>query len=165
MTSRSKKEKSALARDASSGTSSVCDLTSPFHWRVGWWSLLVFVSLGIALETMHGFKVGWYLDVSAETRRLMWTLAHTHGTLLSLVHLAFAATCQLVPVKAGLQRKVASNCLLAASIMIPLGFFAGGLHIHEGDPGLGILLVPPGGILLLVAVLMAALSTSPTASR
>ena len=33
-----------------------------------------------------------------EARRLMWTLAHTHGTLLGLVHLAFSATaCSPAP--------------------------------------------------------------------
>ena len=39
------------------------------HIRVGWWSLLVFLSLGIVLETLHGFKIGWYLDTSSATRR------------------------------------------------------------------------------------------------
>ena len=48
-----------------------------FHFRVGWHSLVVFMLLGTALETMHGFKIGWYLDVSNETRRLMWPLTHT----------------------------------------------------------------------------------------
>ena len=47
--------------------------------------------LGVFLETLHGFKAGFYLDASSATRRLMWTLAHAHGTLLSLVHLALAA--------------------------------------------------------------------------
>ena len=41
------------------------------HLCFGWWQLLVFLSLGIALEVMHGFKVGWYLDADHETRRLM----------------------------------------------------------------------------------------------
>ena len=35
-----------------------------FHLRVGWWSLLIFLTLGLILEGMHGLKVGWYLDVS-----------------------------------------------------------------------------------------------------
>ena len=61
------------------------------HLRFGWWSLATFGLLGLVLETLHGFKVGAYLDVSNETRRLMWTLAHAHGTLLGLVHLGFAS--------------------------------------------------------------------------
>ena len=60
------------------------------HLRVGWWALLAYLSLGIAPESMHGFKIRWYLDVSNETRRLMWTLAHTHGTLLSILNIVFA---------------------------------------------------------------------------
>lgn len=60
--------------------------------RFGWWSLLVFLSLGGVLETLHGFKVGWYVDVGNETRRLMFTLAHAHGTLLALVNIAAGLT-------------------------------------------------------------------------
>ena len=62
------------------------------HLRFGWGSLLVFVVLGGALEAMHGFKVDWYLAVGNETKRLMWRLAHAHGTFLALVHVAFAVT-------------------------------------------------------------------------
>lgn len=56
---------------------------------------MLFIVLGIALETMHAFKVGSYLNAGNEIRRLMWTLAHAHGTLLALVHLAFGATVAL----------------------------------------------------------------------
>ena len=59
------------------------------HLRFGWWSLLVFLTLGFTLELLHGFKVGMYLDASNETRRLMWTLAHAHGSLLGLIHVLF----------------------------------------------------------------------------
>jgi hypothetical protein len=58
------------------------------HLRAGWWGLLIYLGLGIALEMLHGFKIGFYLDVSNHTRRLMWTLAHAHGTLLALVNIA-----------------------------------------------------------------------------
>ena len=51
------------------------------HLRFGWWSLLVFMTLGLMLEALHAFKMGVYLDVSSETRRLLWTLAHAHGAL------------------------------------------------------------------------------------
>src|SRR4051794_6786004 len=59
------------------------------HLRFGWWSLLLFLTLGMVLEGLHGFKVAWYLNVSTQTRRLLWTLAHAHGTALGLVHIAF----------------------------------------------------------------------------
>ncbi|MHB8520089.1 MAG: hypothetical protein ACYDH9_04970 [Limisphaerales bacterium] len=126
------------------------------HLRFGWWSLLLFLTLGIALETLHGFKVGAYLNVSNETRRLMWTLAHAHGTLLALVNVAFGVTLPLLPTWAPQSRGVASACLLGASVLLPAGFFLGGVDIHAGDPGLGILLVPPGALLLFVAILLTA---------
>ena len=66
--------------------------TSDRHLRFGWWSLSAFLALGLLLETLHGFKVGWYLDVSHEARRLMFTLAHSHGTLLALVNIAAGLT-------------------------------------------------------------------------
>ena len=126
------------------------------HLRIGWWALLFFLSVGTALEAMHGFKLGFYLDVSNETRRLTWTLAHAHGALLGVLNLVFAATLQLAPGWNDASRVVASRCLIGALILLPLGFLLGGAFVHGGDPGLGILLVPPGAALLFVAVLLAA---------
>ncbi|MBI3867345.1 MAG: hypothetical protein HY299_02350 [Verrucomicrobia bacterium] len=122
------------------------------HLALGWWSLLVFLVLGIALEVLHGFKAGLYLNVSAAPRRLMWTLAHAHGTLLALVHIAFAVSLAHLPRWPTSSRRTASACLTAAGLLLPLGFFLGGLFIHGGDPGLGILLVPVAATLLLIAV-------------
>ena len=127
------------------------------HVRFGWWSLLLFASLGLALELLHGFKAGFYLDVQNETRRLMWTLAHAHGVLIGLVHVAFAVTIQLRP-QATTRRPLASACLIFASILLPGGFFLGGLVIHQGDPGIGVFLTPAGGLSLLAAVVITAQS-------
>jgi hypothetical protein len=129
------------------------------HLKFGWWSLLVFLTLGIMLEAMHGLKIGWYLNVSTATRRLLWTLAHAHGTLLALVHIAFALTVAALPGWGGRVRSIASACLIAASILLPGGFFLGGIVIYSGDPGLGILLVPLGAVLLFVSVFFAAHGT------
>ena len=126
------------------------------HLSVGWWSLLLFLTLGLVLETLSGFKVGLYLDVSNTTRRLMWTLAHTHGTLLSVLNIAFGLSIPHAPAWKEGRRVLASRCLLAALGLMPLGFFLGGVRIHSGDPGLGVLLVPPGGFLLFMAVLLTA---------
>lgn len=120
----------------------------------GWWSLLVWLSLGLVLEALHGFKVGWYLDVVNDTRRLVLTLAHVHGTLLSLVVLAFAATMP----KAAPHLARTSLCLRAAAVLMPLGFLLGGVLNREGDPSLGIVLVPLGGVFVFVALLRAALA-------
>jgi hypothetical protein len=129
------------------------------HLRVGWWSLLAFLSLGIALEGMHGFKVGFYLDVANETRRHMWTLGHAHGTLLSVLSLVFAASTQAMASWDDASRARASRCLLGALALMPLGFLLGGAFTHDGDPGLGILLVPPGALLLFTSVLITARAT------
>ena len=118
------------------------------HLRMGWWSIAVFGAFGLLLETFHGFKVGGYLDVSNETRRLMWTLAHAHGTLLGLVHLGFAWTIGAIGGERGRTRQ-ASSALAAASVALPGGFFLGGVQFYAGDPGIGIVLVPVGAALLI----------------
>jgi hypothetical protein len=125
------------------------------HLRFGWLTLGVFALLGVVLESLHGFKIGWYLDVSNETRRLMWTLAHTHGTLLALVNIAFAATVFLLPARRAAFRAFASRLLRIASVAMPLGFLIGGLFPIAGDPHVGILLVPVGSVLLLIAIALA----------
>ena len=126
------------------------------HLRVGWWALLGFLTLGIVLESLHGFKIGFYLDVSNETRRLMWRLAHAHGALLSILNLVFSVSTRSLQGWGGRQRLLASRCLLGALILLPLGFLLGGAFVYEGDPGLGVLLVPPGALLLFLAVFLTA---------
>jgi len=128
------------------------------HLRFGWWSLLIFAALGLALETLQGFKVALYVDVSSDTRRLMWTLAHAHGIGLAFVHLLFALSLPALPAQPTRDRFV-SRCLIAASVLLPGGFFAGGLVYFGGDPGPGILLVPVGAVLLLTAVFVLARAT------
>jgi len=134
------------------------------HLRLGWWLLLVFLTLGLVLEFMHGFKIRWYLDVSNETRRLMWRLAHAHGNLLALVHLAFSAGVRLSAGGDPSWRRWASRLLTSGSILLPGGFFLGGLVVHGSDPWIGILLVPVGAFLLLAGVTLAArgLGSSPS---
>jgi hypothetical protein len=124
----------------------------------GWWSLLVFLSLGGALETLHGFKIGWYVDVGNETRRLMFTLAHAHGTLLALINIAAGLTA--LKVDRFELRPSISFALIWAAILLPAGFFLGGIVIYDGDPGLGVWLVPVGAILLFYSVTRIALDVS-----
>jgi hypothetical protein len=130
--------------------------TARRHFQIGWWSLFFFSSLGLLLETLHGFKLGFYLDLANETRRHMWTLAHAHGTLLALVNLGLGATLHLLCT--GQERWIdpASRCLMGATLLLPGGFFLGGVVIYAGDPGLGVLLVPVGALLLLVAAFLTA---------
>ena len=136
------------------------------HCRIGWWSLLFFLTLGSALEALHWLKIDWYLDASHETRRLMWRLAHAHGTLLGLIHLGFGITLNILRPPHAALCKLASRCLIGAGILLPGGFFLGGLVVYGGDPGLGILLVPVGALLLFVAVLVSALlSSAPSSAK
>ncbi len=130
------------------------------HQIVGWWALLLFLSLGIALETLHGFKIGFYLDPSHRMRRLLWTLAHAHGTLLAVVHIGFALGLMQFGVWTERRLKLASFFLIDAIVLLPAGFFLGGLGHSEGDPSLGILLVPLGAIFLLIAVALIAWSAT-----
>jgi len=130
------------------------------HLQFAWWSLVCFVILGITLEALHGFKIGWYLGKDAEIRRLLWTLAHAHGTLVSLVHAAFAFTYFAMPVPLTGRQRLASALLMATSVLLPGGFFLGGTFVYEGDPGLGIWLVPPGAICLLLSVFLTAIDVA-----
>ena len=67
------------------------------HVRTGYAALALFVLLGVALEALHAFKVGGYLDLEHETRRLMLRLAHAHGTLLSVLNVVFGLTAKAYP--------------------------------------------------------------------
>lgn len=122
------------------------------HLRAGWIGLFVFVLFGVALEALHAFKIAAYLGVDNETRRLMWTLAHAHGVGLSLVHVGFAATLRLEFVSMSARLALASRLLCWAAVLIPGGFFLGGIVTYGGDPGLGILLLPLGAVLLLISI-------------
>jgi hypothetical protein len=121
------------------------------HLRNGWLGLLVFVCFGLALESLHAWKSAAYLGPGQEVRRLQWTLAHAHGIGLSLLQIAFAATLQM-RAQAASRLTPASRLLDAATLLIPGGFLLGGLAPYEGDPGIGVWLVPLGAALLLVAV-------------
>jgi len=129
------------------------------HLRFGWWSLFVFATLGLTLEALHGFKVRFYLDVSNDTRRLMWTLAHAHGTLLGIVHVIFGLMVRVAPEMRSRSLRATSSSLIAASVLLPGGFFLGGVVFYSGDPGVGVILVPIGAALLLYAVLQIARGT------
>jgi hypothetical protein len=128
------------------------------HHRVGWSALLVFVSLGAFLEFLHAFKWGFYLDPDQRLRRELWTLAHAHGTLLALIQIGFAPGLLRFGRWTAGRLKLVSFFLLDAAILIPLGFFLGGLAPSEGDPWIGILLVPPGALLLVIALALIVVS-------
>jgi len=50
--------------------------------------------------------------------------------------------------------RIASACLLASAILVPAGFPLDGDAFYQGDPGVGILLLPVGAVLLVAAVVL-----------
>ena len=135
------------------------------HIRFGWWSLLVFATLGLVLESLHGFKIRAYLDVSNETRRLMWTLAHAHGTLLAVVNIVFGLSVRIVPELTAKRQQLVSPALIGATVLMPAAFFLGGVAFYSGDPGIGILILPIGALLLLAALFWTARAASAPEAR
>jgi hypothetical protein len=127
--------------------------------RFGLWSLLVYLTLGLGLEALHGFKVRWYLEI--ETRRELWTLAHAHGVLLSVLSIGFGMLLRAHVDTAATWPRAASACLISATVLLPGGFLLGGIYVYGGDPGLGVVLSPIGGALLFAAVLLAAIHYRP----
>jgi hypothetical protein len=121
----------------------------PLNLRAGFWALLVFAVLGLLLETFHALKIGLYLDVSNETRRLLFRLGHAHGALLGLVNVCYALAARSWPRLAG---KLAERSLLTALLLMPLGFVLGGVFAQQGDPGASIGLAVAGGVALLVGL-------------
>ncbi len=124
--------------------------------RVGWLLLAVSLPFGLTLETFHAWKAPFY--VGSETRREMWRLAHAHGTLLGVVCLVWSALAEAhvaVPLRSSVARQ-----LRWGAVLMPVGFFAGGILNSESDPSLGVLLAPVGAALLISALLRMAFGRS-----
>jgi hypothetical protein len=122
--------------------------------RQGWISLAAWISFGILIEGLIGFRTPALVDDLV--RRDMFRLAHAHGTLLNLVLIAAAICDRLELIRLG---RFSSLGLRSAVILLPLGFLLGGLWHFKDDPGLGICLVPLGALLLLATALHLAWST------
>lgn len=120
------------------------------HHRFGWWALAVFMSAGLVLESLQGFRVPWLVDVDVETRRTMFRLAHAHGAVLGLVNLALASSLRSGALAD--MRARTSTTVIAGSVLLPAGFLLGGVWFFDGDPGFGVLLVPIGALLLIAAL-------------
>ena len=134
--------------------------TAGMHLKIGWWTLAVFVGMGIVLESLHGFKLPWYLNVGVETRRTMLMMTHATGTLLGLLHVFFAVLVMQARAWSPAKRVYASYSLVAASLFIPSGFALAGIFQRDGTPGMGITLLVPGLLLLLIAISIAASNVS-----
>ncbi len=126
------------------------------HCRFGWVAVASFMALGLFLEALHGFKTPWYVEEEFETRRLLLTLAHAHGTLFGVLNILFGLTVGRGV--CGRSPELASRLLLAGTVLLPGGFLLGGIYVYGGDPGVGAALAPIGAAAALIAVVLAALS-------
>jgi len=136
----------------------------PAHWpsvrlhlRIGWWMLLTFVTLGVVLEAMHGFKIDLYLNVERASTRVLWTLTHAIGAILGLVHIAFAASLFISADGTANTVALASACLKCASILVPAAFLIAGALASERGVALGFVLAIPGILFFLLGLLLTAM--------
>ncbi|MBL9102766.1 MAG: hypothetical protein JNL82_17600 [Myxococcales bacterium] len=121
------------------------------------WSLALvalFLAMGLWLEAMIGLRAaGWVDD---PLRREFLRLGHAHGGILGLVNVGVAwALGQLhTPQRwAGTIRRAT----LLGALLVGGGFVAGGLTHGPTDPGLPVLVVPAGALMLLGGVVATAL--------
>ena len=113
--------------------------------RQGWASIAVWMSIGLLLEGLLGYKIPAYL--SDPQRRELFRLGHTHGTLLGILLVAAA----LVLERGARVPQAAPLALRIGAVLMPAGFFVAGIWHAEGDPGLAVWLVPPGALLVIYA--------------
>lgn len=117
--------------------------------RLGWTLLAIFLLGGLTLEFLHLIKAPWYLEV--RIRRELWVLAHAHGALLAVLNLLFAySAAHCLPEER--KRALASRMIRWGAVLVPAGFFLGGLGNSESDPSLFIIATPVGALMVLHAV-------------
>lgn len=119
----------------------------------GWLGIAFWMSFGLLLEGLLGYKIPEYLnDVQ---RRELFQLAHAHGTLLSVV-LLVAALCAKsfaieIPKPAGLALRI-------GTLLMPAGFLFAGIWHPEGDPGMAIWIVPFAALMVIFGAISLALA-------
>ena len=126
--------------------------------RFGWIALAFFIAMGLFLESLHLVKLPFYFEV--EIRRELWTLGHAHGARLAIVNIVFDLCARQLDWSGGRVRW-AGRLFIAAGVLVPAGFFLGGVGNSESDPSLWIVMTPLGGLAALVAVMLAGWETWP----
>ncbi|MES2683790.1 MAG: hypothetical protein V4650_09755 [Pseudomonadota bacterium] len=126
-------------------TESAAESSARKSLRYGFSALLLFVAGGLSLEFLHLIKAPWYLE--NHLRRELWVLAHAHGALLALFNLIYAAVLPRIAAAAS-----AGAWLRWGAVLVPAGFFLGGIGNTEGDPSLLIALTPMGALAVLIAL-------------
>jgi hypothetical protein len=122
--------------------------------RQAWFSLAFWMSFGLLLEGLIGYRIPDYL--SDPQRRELLRLAHAHGGVLSLVLLASALGIGYGRTQPARMTVLA---LRIGVVVMPLAFLAAGIWHYANDPGLAIWLVPPAALLVIFGILGLALGT------
>ena len=124
------------------------------HLRLSIALAALFLAMGLWLEAMIGLRMtGWVDD---PLRREFLRLGHAHGGLLALLNLGLGLAMDRLgtpAIWAGTIRAAAWS----GALLVGAGFVAGGLLHGPTDPGLPILVVPAGALMLLGSLVAAAL--------
>jgi hypothetical protein len=110
----------------------------------GWLGIALWMIFGLLLEGLLGYKIPAYL--SDAQRRDLFQLAHTHGTLLSVVLIIAALCARSFAIEIP---RLAQLALRLGAVLMPVGFLLAGISHPEGDPGIAIWLVPPAALLII----------------
>ncbi len=119
----------------------------------GWVSLAVWMTFGLLLEGLLGYKIPEYLNDLQ--RRELFRLAHTHGVGLSIVLIVAAISLKTFDIAIP---RATTLALRIGAILMPLGFLLAGIRHTESDPGLAIWLVPPAALLNIFGAISIALT-------
>ncbi len=122
--------------------------------RQAWFSLAFWMTFGLLLEGLIGYRIPDYL--SDPQRRELLRLAHAHGGVLALVLLASALGIGYGKTRPA---RVAVLALRSGVVVMPLAFLAAGLWHFANDPGVAIWLVPPAALLVIFGIVGLALGT------
>ena len=114
----------------------------------------LFLALGLWLEAMIGLRAGGWVD--DPLRREFLRLGHAHGGILALLNLGVGLALERLATPEPWARVIRPAGLFGA-ILVGFGFVVGGLWHGPTDPGLPVLVVPAGALMLLGAVVGAAL--------
>lgn len=114
----------------------------------------LFLASGLWLEAMLGLRAqGWIDD---PLRREFLRLGHAHGGLLGLLNVGLAWALERLATPASWAGKIRAATWTGA-LLVGTGFMLGGLLHGPTDPGLPILVVPAGAMLLLAGLIATAL--------
>jgi len=116
------------------------------HLRLSLALAALFLAMGLWLEAMIGLRMtGWVDD---PLRREFLRLGHAHGGLLALLNLGLGLALERLGTPASWAGTIRGAAWVGAAL-VGGGFVMGGLLHGPTDPGLPILVVPAGALMLL----------------